>query len=512
MGLLGSLSASPGLMALALGGLMCLYFVINRLIFFVKLRHIPGPWWAHITHLPHSKHIIGPSCHEWYGEISEKYGPIARLAPGMLITSDPEVWTHVNKHPGYKRSSWFYNAMRLEYRRDNVFSETDNEKHEQRRKQMAPGYSGRENLALESSIDQSLGQLISLIRTKYLSGGRVVPMDLAKKAQYFTLDVISGVGLGKTFGMLKSDSDVDAYLQSTEEGIMINAFAIGAGMSWLSQAPVIGRFICPSEQKNATSGFGKMIQTCFRYVDERTAMDTDKRSDMLASFIRHGLTGDQLRSEALEQIIAGSDTTAGAIRGMLLLIMTNPRVYVKLQREIDDAVRNGIAPAEGEGIISLEQARKLPYLQAVIRESIRLRPSVASLFPRDVPAGGDTVTIKGESVFLPGGTEIGYSAYGLHRSEETYGADAKAFRPERWFEEDADKLANMKTVNDLAFGHGRWMCLGKPVAQMELNKIIFELLRNFEMALINPERPWNSHNCMGLFMIKDMWVQVTERS
>lgn len=298
-------------------------------------------------------------------------------------------------------------------------------------------------------------------------------MDLAKKVQYFTLDVISGVGLGKTFGMLKSDSDVNEYLSSTEEGIKINAFAIGMGTSWLAQAPVIGRFICPSAE--SPGGFGKMIRTCFSYVDERTTMDTDKRSDMLASFIRHGITGDQLRSEALEQIVAGSDTTAGAIRGMLLLIMTNPRVYHKLQREIDEAVREGIVPAKGEGIISLEQARKLPYLQAVIRESMRLRPSVASLFPRDVPAGGDTITINGESVFIPGGVEIGYSAYGLHRSEAIYGADAKAFRPERWLEKDADKLAHMKSVNDLVFGHGRFMCLGKPVAQMELNKILFEV-------------------------------------
>jgi len=46
---------------------------------------------------------------------------------------------HVNNKPGYKRSDWYYNAARIEYRRDNVFSQTDNEKHERRRKQMAPG-------------------------------------------------------------------------------------------------------------------------------------------------------------------------------------------------------------------------------------------------------------------------------------------------------------------------------------------------------------------------------------
>lgn len=66
-------------------------------------------------------------------------GPIVRIAPGLLITSSPEVWTHVNKQPSYKRSDWYYHACRVEYRRDNVFTQTDNEKHDMRRKQMAPG-------------------------------------------------------------------------------------------------------------------------------------------------------------------------------------------------------------------------------------------------------------------------------------------------------------------------------------------------------------------------------------
>lgn len=68
-------------------------------------------------------------------------GPIARVAPNILITSSPELWIQVNNKPGYKRSDWYYNACRIEYRRDNVFSQTDNQKHEQRRKQMAPGVS-----------------------------------------------------------------------------------------------------------------------------------------------------------------------------------------------------------------------------------------------------------------------------------------------------------------------------------------------------------------------------------
>ncbi|KAI8267619.1 Cytochrome P450 monooxygenase lolP1 [Colletotrichum sp. SAR11_239] len=319
---------------------------------------------------------MGPRVHEWYAELSEKYGPIVRIAPGILVTSSPDLWTHVNKNPAYKRTDWYYHACRVEYRRDNVFTQTDNAKHDARRKQMAPGYSGRENLDLEPTIDARLNDLLTLIRTKYLSTeSRIIPMDLAKKVQYFTLDVISDVGLGKTFGMLTADADVDGYLQSAEQGLTAASFALAFGLSWLAQAPVIGRFLAPSPTDN--NGFGRMIAACYRDVDARAARETDKKSDMLAT--------------------------------------------------------------------------------------------------------------------------------------ETYGEDAKTFRPERWFEEDEGKLAAMKSVNDLVFGYGKFLCLGKPVAQIELAKTIFELFRNFELAPMDPARPWKAYNAMGLFFISDMWVQVMER-
>lgn len=314
-------------------------------------------------------------------------------------------------------------------------------------------------------------------------------MDLAKKVQYFTLDVISSVGLGKTFGMLQSDTDTDNYLQSSEEGLAIGNTALALGFSWIAQAPILGRFIAPSPKDN--NGFGKMMASAFHVVDERAASffstsDTKEKSDMLASFMRHGLSGDELRSEALEQIIAGSDTTAAAIRGTLLHIITNPRVYRKLQREIDDTVARGDAPASilntsttDVGLITAAQAAKLPYLQAVIRESTRVLTPVSNIFARDVPKDGDTVVVNGENVFIPGGDGvcIGYSAYAMHRSEQIYGKDAQAFRPERWLESYSDptKYGRMIRTNDLVFGHGHFRCLGRPVAQIELGKTVFEV-------------------------------------
>ena len=334
-------------------------------------------------------------------------------------------------------------------------------------------YSGKENQSLESDIDGHVKSLVRLIRSKYISTDtETKPMDLAKKIQYFTLDVISTVGLGKSFGMLKEDRDVDDYIKSSEEGLHIVNFSVGVGISWILQTPWVAKLVGPSPKD--AKGYGKMIGTAYRYVDERAAKPIDARSDMLASFMRHGLNGEELRSEALEQVLAGSDTTASGIRGILLYLISNPIVYGKLQSEIDDAIKIGNAPASPE-IISLAQAAKLPYLQAVIREGLRIWPPVTDCFPRDVPPGGDTFVIDGRSYFIPGGTEIGYSAVSMHHDKGLYGADAEHFKPERWLTGDKEKLAAMIRSNELVFGHGKFHCLGKPVAQLELNKIIFEV-------------------------------------
>jgi cytochrome P450 len=311
-------------------------------------------------------------------------------------------------------------------------------------------------------------------------------MDLSKKIQFFTLDVISAVGMGRAFGMLRADKDIDHYIRSSEQGLRIATAFSGLGLSWVAQAPLLGKWIAPKATDRA--GFGALMGACFRVVDERVREikqmvdgGEGKRRDMLASFVRHRLEGDELKSEVLETLIAGSDTTAGALRAIMLYVMGNKRVYVKLQEEIDEAVREGKVDGDGEGIIPYSVAKQLPYLQAVIREGLRVFPPVRNILPKDVPAGGDTVMVDGKPVFLPGGVDIGYSALAMHRDKKVYGEDADLFRPERWFEPDQDKLAAMMKVNELTFGHGRWQCLGKNVAQMELNKTFFEvsLLRHY---------------------------------
>jgi cytochrome P450 len=105
-----------------------------------------------------------------------------------------------------------------------------------------------------------------------------------------------------------------------------------------------------------------------------------------------------------------------------------------------------------------------------------VHPPTAGLFPKRVPDGGDTVVVDGMPVFLPGGTNVSYARYAVLMDKRVYGEDADEFHPERWLvEKDEAKLAAMHKSHDLIFGYGRYQCLGKPVALMEIGKAVFEV-------------------------------------
>lgn len=110
-----------------------------------------------------------------------------------------------------------------------------------------------------------------------------------------------------------------------------------------------------------------------------------------------------------------------------------------------------------------------------------------------------------------------YSAHAVHHSPTLFGPDENAFRPERWIltenggdEPSAEKLKAIEQNNELIFGYGKYQCLGKSVAQIELNKIYVELLRRFEFTLMDPLHAWKT-KCFGIHLQSDMWVTVKRR-
>lgn len=108
--------------------------------------------------------------------------------------------------------------------------------------------------------------------------------------------------------------------------------------------------------------------------------------------------------------------------------------------------------------------------QAVIYETLRMQPPIMALLLKQVPPQGDY--INGQ--FIPGGTRVGQNAWAIMQDKALFGEDADVFRPERWLEVDPVTKRKMADTVEMIFGYGRWVCLGKPMAFMELNKVIVE--------------------------------------
>src|SRR5512140_3319279 len=160
--------------------------------------------------------------------------------------------------------------------------------------------------------------------------------------------------------------------------------------------------------------------------------------------------------------VAGSETTSVALRMPLLSTLTTPLAYAKLQAEIDAfyAARD----AADDSIITFADAKTLPYAQAIIREALRLWPPSAGLFTKEVPPGGDTI----HGYYLPPGTEVGQNLSSIGKLPRIWGDDYDIFRPERWLEVGPEKFDEMAAAVDLVFSSGKYVCLGKQIAWMEL--------------------------------------------
>ncbi|KAM5354971.1 hypothetical protein ACJ41O_001617 [Fusarium nematophilum] len=368
------------------------------------------------------------------------------------------------------------------------------------RSKLAPGYGGKDIDGLHESIDEGISRFIRLIEDKYLSTPtHHRPVDFARKTQYMTLDIISKIAFGEPFGFMDHDKDFYGYIKTTEDTVpMMQMFALIPWLIKLLQSPLC-KALMPSERDAV--GLGPIMATAKRVVGERFGPEAVDRRDMLGSFVRHGLEQREAESESLVQIIAGSDTTATVLRTLMAHVATNPTIYRCLQDEIDAAAGNRRISSP----VTDTEARALPFLQGCIKESLRIWPPITGIMPR---VSDRDATICG--VRIPAGTNVAWSARAVMRNEDVFGVDAAIFRPDRWLEANSDQLQSMENTIELCFGQGRWGCLGKPIALIELNKMVVELFRRFEFSIIDAERPIRNQ-FYGVLIQSGLNMRITRR-
>jgi len=182
------------------------------------------------------------------------------------------------------------------------------------------------------------------------------------------------------------------------------------------------------------------------------------------------LDQDQVTGQGIAFIAAGFETTSNTLTSLSLSLAKNPAVMETLLREVDTILE------EHEGVINHETIADMPYLEACIKENLRIHPPVTR---NDRLCIKDWVDTAGEfgGLEIKKGTTIRLPYYVIHHNPEFW-PEPEIFKPERFLKENAH---NIKPFSWLPFGSGPRQCIGERFAMTEMKIAMVKLLQKFTL-------------------------------
>jgi cytochrome P450 family 135 len=213
--------------------------------------------------------------------------------------------------------------------------------------------------------------------------------------------------------------------------------------------------------------FARRVRAAHALLDEeidrrRGEPDLDQRSDVLSLLLRardergEAMTNAELRDELFTMLAAGHETTATGLAFAFELLLRTPRVLARLREE-------------------LESGEDDAYLDAVVKETLRLRP-VLDAAERTLTVGREVAGWE-----LPAGVRVYPGIALVHMREDLY-PRPREFRPERFLEEGAE------SYSWLPFGGGIRRCIGAALAQAEMAEVLRVAVPAVELRPLR-ERP-----------------------
>jgi benzoate 4-monooxygenase len=393
-----------------------------------------------------------------YCAFNEKYGPVARMGANIVSVVDPNalriIYGSYNMPKGsvYSAFNWFG---------ENIFSTRDQRLHRKRRHVVYPSYSPSALSVMEPILYESGPKaLADYIDRHYADTGEV--FDLLQELQLMRLNEVSSTVFGQNFNLLheKTYPLLDWIRRSLKLGVI------------QMYCPILRYVRIPflySELYEARSRLREFIEMAIQA--RRSSLE--KRRDILQTLLNardaetgHPLSDDELVSELAIQLVIGNFPLSLTAFWTIYLLLEHPDAMKQLLAELDDAIPDGTE-------ITDDKLIHLPYLDAVIRESMRHRPAMAEGLPRVVPKGGCTIAGK----YIPQGTIVFTSSYALHHDPNLW-MEPDAFRPERWL--IASEHVNEMKKAYAPFSTGPRSCAGQRIAWMLLRLTLATLLRRFK--------------------------------
>ncbi|CAI7607895.1 unnamed protein product [Penicillium manginii] len=235
-------------------------------------------------------------------------------------------------------------------------------------------------------------------------------------------------------------------------------------------------------------------------VNRRLEMKTS-RPDFISYILRYNddrtMDTSEIQTNAALIIQAGSETTATALAACNFYLQKNRDCYTNLIEEIRNSFKS-------EDEITFLSVAKLPFLNAVIEEGLRMYPPSPAIVPRLVPKGGALVC--GE--ILPEYTSVSVAHYSAFRGASNF-EQPNSFIPKRWLQQDGkSRFKNDKREALQPFSMGPRACIGRSLAYAEMRLILCKLFWNFDIELDPRANNWDKAKSYIVWENRPLWVHL----
>lgn len=447
--------------------------------FFHPLARFPGPFLNSISGLPAAFSLLRGR-YAFDNKLShEKYGTVVRIGPNELTfctsLSMQDIYGFRAGHPNMNKSPLHTGPVKVGQTTTLQYVPSD-EDHGRQRRALSHAFSHQALMDQEKIIQGYMSKVISHL-SKFAAGER--SFDICDWFNYFTFDTLGDLAFGESFGCLdegKYQEWVNVLFETIKDGTLIQfSRRVGGIGTWAQQALVRLLRVGNAGTYHVQHTREKVLKRLA--IQERS---WDHR-DFIWYILRQKekgfeLTQDEIIANAGLFIVAGSETTANALSGLIARLIWNPSVYEKLTRELRETFHD-------EAAITFKAITALPYLNACIEEILRVHPPVPAGPPRVVPLGGDTI----DGIHVPGGVVVSVGQWSTCHSAKHF-QEPDRFLPERWidpaYSSDVKKAAQ-------PFSAGPRNCLGKNLAYMEMRLMVARLLWNFDIVSVDGAPLWD---------------------
>ncbi|KAH9849430.1 cytochrome P450 [Lenzites betulinus] len=415
------------------------------------LSRLPGPTICALSRLPLILREFTGKRSAWVHQLHTKYGPVVRIAPDEVSFATREAAKEIYSSggSGYDKTSFY--RLFVHFNTPNIFSTLDRGTHAEVKKRFAERYN-RTHIMRPEVVSVLQDHVDAFLTECSRSAGQSV--DIYLLLHCYALDGITG-HLFHPNGLhsLTNPRDFKMMEELTYPTLLKEQY-------FIYYFPELARLT------SRVFGFGKIRTdglSSVRYVLD-TVRDAPVATHTLLDKLRLYEDQDEglqlAASECMDHLVAGIDTTGDALT-FLMHHISLPASSAHQDRLRAELLAHPSAPLDS-----------LPYLDALVKEGLRVFCPVPMGMPRFVPAGGSTV----DGVALPGGTIVSCQPYTLHRLDERVFPDPDAFRPERWLEPEGAAERNQLFFAFAAGGRG---CIGRNFALMEMKLLLRGVYTSF---------------------------------